>query len=129
MSRITITGRVDDSGKLRLNMNELNEQLKPFKNCRASVIVELFPGGDTEVMKSWYRNHVLPKVIQSWRELGEAYTPDQADEQLRRLTTTCHKTLAGEPVIVPIEGLGRPELHRYLEEVKIFSSMNLNLVL
>jgi len=125
----TLNCQVDQYGNLRVNMTELREIVKRYPNQKAIMTIEILDGGDTEVMKAWYRNYVLPKVITAWRELGENYTLEQADRELVKLTTVRKIQAAGEPWIANLEDLDRTELKRYLDEVALMCSMNLNLIL
>lgn len=121
--------QIDEHGELRIDMVQLRGTVKKYPNQKAIVTIEVIDGGDVEMMLSWYRNYVLPKAVGAWRELGESFTTDQADEQLRCLTTACHRAMGGEKFIVTVEQLDREELIRYLDEVKLICSTNLNLVL
>jgi len=78
-------------------------------------------------MKSWYANHVLPKVIEGYRELGEYFSYQQADLELVRHTTIRKKN--AEEWVVDISDLDRNQLRLWLEEVKVFCSMNLSIIL
>lgn len=123
---LQIPGKIDNNGDLRLNMVQLREMIKPYPNRNISITIEVFTDDDVHSMRSWYKNFVLPKVVHAWSEIGERYTEDQADKELRKLTTTCHKS---DGTLSEIEDLDRPMLIQYLDEVKILASQNMNLVL
>ena len=120
--------QIDEQGVLRMGMREFKQTMKKYRNKKVVVTVEVLDGGDVEVMKAWYRNYVLPKVVEAWRELGENYTTEQADIQLGLLTTTRKKSQV-DHWITSVDDLDREELKRYLDEVTIFCSTNLNLIL
>jgi hypothetical protein len=123
------SGNIDNEGVLRLNMVELRDMASKFPNKQVIVIVEVLSGGDVEIMKAWYRNYVLPKVVTAWRELGENYTTEQADNYLLRYTTVMYHYRNKEGGILTIKDLDREMMKRYLDEVTIFCSTNLNLIL
>ena len=121
------SGNIDDNGVLRIKMTEFRYLAKQHPNTQVIVTVEILDGGDVEQMKAWYRNYVLPKVVVAWREFGESYTTEQADLQLRRLTTVC-RYRAGA-FMREVWELDREMMKRYLDEVTIFCSANLSLSL
>ena len=123
------SGQIDDQGVLRMNMVELKDAMKQHPNKKVVVTVEILDGNDTEIMKAWYRNYVLPKVVEAWRELGENYTTEQVDWELVNHTIVRRKAAAAECWIASIDDLDRENLKRYLDEVTIFCSTNLNLIL
>jgi hypothetical protein len=123
------SGNIDNEGVLRLKMIELRQLVKQHPNKQVIVTVEILDGGDVEIMKAWYRNYVLPKVVTAWRELGETYTVEQADYHLMRSTTVRCQHRNKEGGIAGVEDLDRENLKRYLDEVTIFASTNLNCIL
>lgn len=123
------SGQIDDQGVLRMNMVELKQSMKQYPNKKVVVTVEILDGGDVEIMRAWYRNYMLPKVVQAWRELGELYTIDQADYQLRIHSAVTCQVRGKEGGAATIEDLDRELMKRYLDEVTIFCSTNLNLIL
>lgn len=125
----TFQARISAKGVLQVNMTELNEIMRNYPNKQAVVTIEIMNQGDVQMMLARYRNHILPKVVKAWRELGENYTVETADRELRKHTTTCHQTWAGEKMIVPVDSLDRELLKQYLDEVNVFCSMNLSLIL
>ena len=120
---------IDNEGNLRLEMVKLRAVAKKFPNTKVVMTLEILNTGDVEMMRSRYRNYILPKVIEAWRELGETYTEDQADIELVRNTTVRRKTVLEEDWVVPLEDLDRELLKRWTDEVTIFCSMNLSLIL
>lgn len=129
MKEYTYRGQVDDEGTMRLPMNQLREEIKRHRGANVIVTIRVEDKGDTTIMKTWYRKHALSRVVRAWRELGENYTEEQADRELRKLTTVCHKKIADEEVIVDIDMLDRGEMLQYIQEVQLFSNINLNTVL
>jgi len=125
----TFNATVDNDGNLRLVMVELREFVRKYPNTRAILTVEILNAGDVEIMGSWYRNHVLPRVVVAWREIGEYYTDEQADRELRRLTTVCHKSYACEKTLIEFDDLDREQRKRYLDEVKLLCVTHLNCIL
>ena len=126
------SGQIDNQGTLRLNMVELREMTRQHPNQKVIVTLEILDGGDVEVMKAWYRNYVLPKVVEAWRELGENYTTEQVDVGLRSdYTTSCHIPMNNTNAVHvdSVDDLDRERLKRYLDEVTIFAATNLNLAL
>lgn len=126
---IIIPGEIDRDGTLRLNMVELREKCKAHKDCKVSIQIEVFNDGDTSKMLSWYRNHALPLIVKAFRETGEMYSDEVADEKMAELTTARKKTAGGTTILLKVESLDRPMLIRYLDEVNIVCSTNLNLIL
>jgi hypothetical protein len=124
-----MNGQIDDQGTLRLNMVELREMTRQHPNQKVIVTLEILDGGDIQLMLSRYRNYILPKVIAAFRELGENYTPEQADKELIRHTTIRKKTVLEEDWVIPIEELDRELLKRWTDEITIFCSINLSLSL
>ena len=79
------------------------------------------------MMKTWYNNYALPRIVEAWRELGESYTVEQADRELVKHTTVRRKTVLEEDWIIDFDELDRDLRKRYLDEVALFCSINLNL--
>lgn len=123
------SGNIDNEGVLRLNMVQLRDMASKHPNKQVIVTVEILDGGDVEIMRAWYRNYVLPKAVEAFRELGENYTVEQADKELVRHTTVRKKKALSELWAVDLDDLDRELLKRYLDEVTIFCSTNLNLIL
>jgi hypothetical protein len=126
------SAQIDEHGVLRMSMLEFKQAMKQYPNKKAVVTVEILDGGDVEIMKAWYRNYVLPKVVEAWRELGENYTTEQVDVGLRSdYTTSCHIPMNNTNAVHvdSVDDLDRERLKRYLDEVTIFAATNLNLAL
>jgi len=125
----TFNCQIDEKGMLRLNMVELRSITAKYPNRKVVLVMEILDTGDVEIMKSWYTNHILPKVIEAYRDLGENYTAKQADRELVRHTTVRRKAALEEEWIVDLADLDRTQLRMYLDEVVVFSSQNLSLIL
>lgn len=112
-----------------MDMVEFRSFTKQHPNKSVVMTLEILDGGDTIMMLTKYRKGWLPKIVQAWRCFGERYTEDQADKQLRIHTTSCHKVWNGDIMIVTVDELDREEMKNYMDEVAIFCSQNLNLIL
>ena len=121
------SAQIDDSGTLRMVMNEVREFVRHHPNQKAVVTIEVLNGGDCIMMKTWYNNYALPRIVEAWRELGESYTVEQADRELVKHTTVRRKTVLEEDWIIDFDELDRDLRKRYLDEVALFCSINLNL--
>jgi 3-keto-L-gulonate-6-phosphate decarboxylase len=128
-SKHTFNCQIDEHGTLRVNMEEIRQLTKKNPNRKVVMTLEILDGGDIEIMKSWYANHVTPRVVEAYRELGENYTAKQVDIELVRHTTIRKKQAMGEEWIVDIADLDRTQLRLWLEEVNVFCAMNLSLIL
>lgn len=127
--KIEFSAQINEQGVLRMGMLEFKQAMKRYPNKKAVVTVEILDGGDVEMMRSRYRNYILPKVVEAYRDLGENYTSEQADRELVKHTTVRKKTVLNEEWIIALEDMDRELLKRWTDEVTIFCSMNLWLTL
>ena len=124
----TFNFRIDDQGNLRMDMVEFREATKHHQNKAGIMTIEIMDGGDVIMMQTRYRKHILPKAIEGFRNLGNNYTAEQADIELVRHTVTRNKSVSGELWIIKLEDLDRELLKKYMDEVTIFMSQNLNTI-
>ena len=121
--------KIDDQGVLRMNMVEFKSITEKYKNKQVIMTIEILDQGDTVLMLTRYRKHIIPKAIEGFRNLGTNYTDEQCDNQLRCLTTTCHMEWNGEMMIVPVDQLDREMMKKFMDEVTLFCAENLNIIL
>lgn len=125
----TFQGHINDKGVLQVNMDELREKMRKHPGKQAIMTVEILDGGDIQMMLARYRNYMLPKIVEAFRELGENYTADRADVELIKHTTVRKKTVGHELWVIPLESLDREMMKQWIDEVTYFASINLHIAL
>jgi hypothetical protein len=108
-----------------MDMLELREYVKRYPNKQAIVTVEILDDGDVIMMQTWYKKHALPKVTAAFREYGNIFNEEKADNLLARESSV----RSGTNGIIPLEELPREKLKMFLDEVKVYCATNLSLVL
>lgn len=87
---ISAAGLVDNQGKLRMDMSELNEFLKAHKGERIIARFVVAPIQSSDALKGYYFHYIVPTVRNALKEVGELKTDEETDFFLRELCPLCH---------------------------------------
>lgn len=129
---IETTGTVDQSGKLKMYMGELNAFLAQHKGERILAQFTAIPVGTSEALTGYYFKYIVPTIKAALLETGERKTEQETDEWLRELSPICwneHVDLeTGEYFheIHSVVELGNSAMTEFIEWIKEFAAENLN---
>lgn len=116
-----IIGKVSKDGKLLISgLNQLNDVLSRHKNAKVVGELRFYDNGSTEAMIGYYYGKILPDVQRAYFELGNQFSIEDTDIELRRSCPLGSKN---------VHELGRQQMKDYIAWVQQFASENLNLVL
>ena len=80
---ITVTGTVNNDGRLAMYMGELNEFFKEWKNCKVIAKFSIVTSRCSDPLRAYYFKYVLPTFRQAIWESGERLTLEQTELRLR----------------------------------------------
>ena len=127
MSEVRAVGKIDNEGKLRVFMGEVNQFLSQQKGAKCVLRIELLPEGNRQMI-SYYWSYVVPKVRQAMKETGDMMTEKDVDEMLRNLCPMLHTCGQGQKV-KQLTDLSRDDLCDYIDWIKQFGAENLSIII
>lgn len=84
--RISVTGKIDNNGNLRMYMDELKQFFRMHKGCRVIAKFMIESQGSSEALKGYYYNCVVPSFQEGMWEAGERLTEEEAEIKMRELS-------------------------------------------
>ena len=118
------TGKVTDTGKLAIYMQEFNEFLKQHKGCTVVAKFRIVTPGTSEALRAYYYNCVVPAFKSAFWENGERMTEEQAEKRIRELSPVMYVQTVNEETgeytgrIREISELDNDELVEHIETLK-----------
>ena len=79
--RISEAGLIGTDGRLRLPMDRLNQTFARFPGKRVVVTFDVMDDS-TRQQHGYYRQYVLPTIVQAFWETGERMTEERAEQLL-----------------------------------------------
>lgn len=129
---ITISGRITDDGKVMLNMQELREFSRKWKNARIVATFRVYQPGTSEALKGYYFNYVVPTLKQAIWDAGDRQTDEQVERYLRKLSPVMWRQWADEEIgkyqqeLREISDLDNSELIEHIETLKQIAAEEFN---
>ncbi len=131
-----ITGKVSKDGKLLISgLDEMNYVLSKHKNAKVVGELRFYENGSTEAMIGYYYGKMLPDVQRAYFELGNQFSIEDTDLELRRACPAMRFKIWNEKLATyvymfkTVHELGREQLKSYIAWVQQFTAENLNLIL
>lgn len=84
--KISVTGKIDNNGNLRMYMDELKQFFRMHKGCRVIAKFMIESQGSSEALKGYYYNCVVPSFQEGMWEAGERLTEEEAEIKMRELS-------------------------------------------
>ena len=135
-NEFNIVGKVSSEGKLLISgKDEMNDFLSKWKNAKVVGMLRVFLPESTEAMIGYYYGKILPDVQRAYFDLGNRYTIEETDLELRRscplMRYWIYDEKADDHVIVMhiVKDLTKEQMKSYIEWIQQFASENLNLIL
>lgn len=131
-----IVGTVSKDGKLLITgKDEMNDFLSKWKNAKVVGTLRVFKPESTEAMIGYYYGKILPDIQKAYFDLGNRFTIEETDLELRRACPMMRFRMWSDPmkayifVFKTVQQLSREEMKYYIEWIQQFASENLHLVL
>ena len=84
---ITICGEIDQSGNIKIYMDELKQFMKNFKGEKLIATFKAIPKKDKSILlRSYYMNYIVPTFREAIREAGERLTLKDVDLRLSKIS-------------------------------------------
>lgn len=122
--KITVTGKIDNNGNLRMYMDELKQFFKMHKGCRVIAKFMVESQGSSEALKGYYYNCVVPSFQEGMWDAGERLTEEDAEIKMRELSPIMLEQEINEETgkyttrLREISELSNAELVEYIDHLK-----------
>lgn len=129
---INISGLIDNQGKLRLYLGELNAFAQQWKNARVVATFRVYQPGTSAALRGYYFNYVVSTMKRALWENGERKTDEQTEVWLREMSPIMYQqevdpeTGKYSTVLREIADLDNAELIEHIETIKQFAAENFN---
>lgn len=124
------TGVVDNSGKLRMPMADVNDFFQKHKGDRIVAKFMAYPKETSDALKGYYYNYVVPTIRQALRDVGDAKTDKETDEYLREVCPLCvcqtHTEDGWASKSIELDEMGNEQIIEFIEWLKMWSAENLS---
>lgn len=135
-NEFNFVGKVSSEGKLLISgKDEMNDFLSKWKNAKVVGMLMFYLPESTEAMIGYYYAKILPDVQKAYFELGNRFSIEETDLELRRECPmmryrTWNDRLATEVFMFKtVQRLSREQMKSYIEWIQQFASENLHLIL
>ena len=121
---INISGLIDNQGKLRLYLGELNAFAQQWKNARIVATFKVYQPGTSAALRGYYFNYVVPTMKRALWENGERKTDEQTEVWLREMSPIMYQQEADpetgkySTVLREIADLDNAEIIEHIETIK-----------
>lgn len=127
---IETTGTVDQSGRLKMYMGELNAFLAQHKGERILARFTAVPVGTSEALTGYYFKYIVPTIRAALVEIGEWKTEQATEQWLRQQCPICVVERETNGTYIPdyltVPEMGNAAMVEYVEWIKEFAAENLN---
>lgn len=131
---IETTGTVDQSGRLKMYMGELNAFFAQHKGERIVARFVVAPVGSSEALKGYYFHYVVPTIRKGFWDTGDRKTEEQTERFLRELSPVCYDDnpyfdngeIRYNPRLREIRELSNSELIEHIDCIRQFAAEELN---
>lgn len=88
---ITTTGKIDNKGRLRIYMDDINEFFSNWKNSNVIVNFTIVPSEKTKALRGYYYGVVVPSFKRAFWECGERMADSVCESRLRSMSPIMFK--------------------------------------
>lgn len=113
---IVIQGRSNSKGEMLIyNREEMVRFFQQWPDVKFTMSVKVYAKKTSGAQIGYYKNAVLPALVDGWKVLGEDFTKNQADEEIRKLSPVCqkHDPEHGD-IVVPVTSLSMSEMSQHI---------------
>lgn len=84
--KISVPGNINSNGELKMFMGELRQFFANWKDSRIIATFEVVPTGQSEALKAYYYNYVVPTMKQAFWDNGTRMTDAECEVYLREMS-------------------------------------------
>lgn len=84
--KISIPGSINKDGELKMFMGELRQFFAQWKDAKVIATFEIMPTDQSEALKAYYYNYVVPTMRQALWDNGTRMTNSDCEVYLRELS-------------------------------------------
>lgn len=129
---ITVTGKINNDGKLAMYMGELNDFFSSWKCSRIIARFIVASPGSSKALIGYYYNYVVPTFKHAIWESGERLTEEQTELRLREWSPIMYVERVDEKTgkythdLLAISDLSNSELIEHIETLKHIAAEEFN---
>ena len=131
--KANIYGKINNDGKLMLNMQELKQFASQWKNHKVIVDVNVYEPGTSAALRGYYYNYIVPTFRRAIWEAGERMTEKQVERKLRELSPIMHVDVFNENAgkyessLLEVSQLDNSQLIEHIETLKQIGAEDFNI--
>lgn len=131
--QISATGKIDDNGRLKMYMDEINAFFREWKGANVVIRFEVASKGTSEALRGYYYNYVVPTFRKAIWSNGERMTESETERFLRTISpvavvcTADTKKCAYTENLKEISEMSNAELIEHIETLKQIGAEEYNI--